>query len=511
MMMPTITRRRLVASSLSAGVLAAASRPAFAGAPGVLTIAQSYDPRSLWPNDDTAQEFLNIGNAITESLYWGDPKTGKVLPVLLESFTQLTPTSVRLTVRPGIGFTNGEKLDADAVVASLKVFADAKQTPAYGFFGNAIAGIEKEGDMTAVLHTKTPYPAIALLLAQCYVTPPKYWAEVGADGFRKKPIGTGAYKLVEWVRDNRVVMEPNPQYWGKRAKNVKQLIWRPVPNDTARAAGLQTGEFDIATNLSATAVAQLKGAPGLDVLAVPSFRIYQLLFSTLASEPGPLHDKRVRQALNYAVDKQSIADNLFDGRARLLNGQLLRREQLGYDPSLTDFAFDPAKAKALLREAGFPNGFEIQFKFPSGRYAQDREVAEAIGGMLADVGVKCRMVALEAGEFLNQLNAKQLGPLAMIGSAPADDPDAMMAQYRSTWRYAYIADPALDALIDEGAKEVDSAKRAVIYQKASQLMHDEAYVLFLYQGTDLYGFNKRVSGFDPRGDQRFHLDGMDLA
>jgi len=164
-----------------------------------------------------------------------------------------------------------------------------------------------------------------------------------------------------------------------------------------------------------------------------------------------------------------------------------------------------------LREAGYPDGFEIQFKFPSGRYAQDREVAEAIGGMLADVGVKCRMVALEAGEFLNQLNAKQLGPLAMIGSAPADDPDAMMAQYRSTWRYAYIADPALDALIDDGAKEVDPAKRAAIYQKASQLMHDEAYVLFLYQGTDLYGFNKRVSGFNPRGDQRFHVDGMDLA
>jgi len=247
------------------------------------------------------------------------------------------------------------------------------------------------------------------------------------------------------------------------------------------------------------------------VVAVPSFRIYQLDFSMLPSEPGPLHDKRVRQALNHAVDKQSISDNLFDGRARLLNGQLLRPEQVGYDPSLKDYPFDPAKAKALLAEAGYPNGFEIQFKFPSGRYAQDREVAEAIAGMLSDVGVKCTMVSLEAGEFLTQLDAKKLGPMCFVGTAPADDPDAMMAQYRSTWRYSYVQSPELDALIDAGAKEVDPAKRAPIYQQASKLMFDEAFILFLYQGTDLYGANKRVRGFNPRGDQRYLVDGLDLA
>ncbi len=509
--MNPITRRSLLASSLSAIAVATMARKGAAATPGVLTITQSYDPRSLWPNDDTAQEFLNIANSITESLYWGDPKTGKLLPVLAESYEQVTPTSVRVKVRPGISFTNGEPLDADAVVAATKVFADPKQTPAYGFFGNAIASVEKEGEMTVMLHTKTPYPAIGLLLAQIYVTPPNYWATAGVDGFRQKPIGTGPYTLVEWVRDNHVTMQPNPHYWGDGPKKVQKLVWRPVPNDTARAAGLQTGEADVATTLSATSAQQLRSSGDLEVLAVPSFRIYQLVFSVLPGEIGPLQDKRVRQALNYAVDKKSIVDNLFDSRARMLNGQLLRREQLGFDPSLTDYPFDPAKAKALLKEAGYPDGFEIQFKFPSGRYAQDREVAEAISGMLADIGVKCRMVSLEAGEFLNQLNAKKLGPMALVGSAPADDPDAMMAQYRSTWRYAYIQDAALDQLIDAGASEVDPAKRGAIYQKASQLLHDEAYMLFLYQGADLYAFNKRVTGFNPRGDQRFLVAGMDLA
>jgi peptide/nickel transport system substrate-binding protein len=416
-----------------------------------------------------------------------------------------------LKVRPGVKFTNGEPLDADAVVHALTVFADVQQAPAYGFFGKAIASIAKDGEMGVVLTTKMPYPAIGLLLAQVYVTPPKYWATAGVDGFRTKPIGTGPYQLVEWVRDNRLVMEPNPGYWGPKPKGIKKLIWRPVPNDTARVAGLQTGEFDIATALPITAMAQIGKSSDVGLVGVPSFRIYQLALSMLAAEPGPLHDKRVRQALNYAVDKQGLVDSLFDGKAKTLHGQMLRPEQVGYDPALKDYPYDPAKAKALLKEAGFPNGFEIQFKFPSGRYAQDREVSEAIAGMFAEVGVKCKMVSLEAGEFLRQLDARQLGPMAFLGTAPADDPDFMMSQFRTTWRYSYVQDAELDKMIDAGGQEIDPAKRAVIYQKMSQYMYDQAFVLYLYQGLDLYGASKRVSGFLPRGDQRFLVSGLDLA
>ncbi|WP_226575298.1 ABC transporter substrate-binding protein [Acuticoccus sediminis] len=477
---------------------------------GTLTIAHGYDPRSLWPNDFTAQEMLNAANAITESLCWGDPETGKVVPILLESFEQTEPTKVVMKVRPGITFTNGEPLDADAVVNSLTVFADINQAPAYGFFGKSIDTIAKVDDMTVEMTTKEPYPAMGLLLAQVYVTPPKYWAEVGVDGFRTQPIGTGPYKLVEWVRDNKLVMEPNADYWGGAPEGVTQLVWRPVPNDMARAAGLQAGEFDIATNLPIAAVGMLKGA-GIEIIAVPSFRIYMLTLSMLPEEDTPLHDKRVRQALNYAVDKQAIVDALFAGEAKVLNGQLLRPAQVGYNPDLSDYPYDPEKAKALLAEAGYADGFEIQFKFPSGRYAQDREVAEAVSGMLSEVGVTTNMVALEAGEFLAQLDAKKLGPLAMLGTAPADDPDAMFAQFRSDWRYSYTQSPELDALIDAGASEIDPEKRGETYAKLSQLMFDEAFVLYLYQGADFYGTSQQVKGFAPRGDQRYLLAGIDLA
>lgn len=497
----------------SAAALAAAS-PAAAQAPArarTLVIAQNFDPTSLWPNATTASDNINAGAAITESLFWIDPRSNRAEPLLAESFTQTAPTEVHIKLRPGIKFTNGEPMDADAVAHSLNLFIDAKTTPAYAIYTAALAGAEKIDDRTVRLRTKYPYPAIGLVLAQVFVVPPKYWAEAGAAGFGQKPIGTGPFRLTEWVKDSRLVMDRNPNYWGRAAEGVDRLVWRPVPDDTARAAGLMAGEFDLTSALAITDVAQIETDSKLQVAAAPSFRIYTIILSSLAEHPSPLHDKRVRQALNHAVDKDSLVKNVLFGRARTLSGQLLRREQAGFDPDIKDFAFDPARARALLAEAGHPNGFEIVFKFPSGRYAQDREVSEAVAGMLAKVGVRTRMTVLEPGEFLRQLRAKELQPMAFVGLAPPDDPDFQVSQYRSSWRYSYVKHPGIDALIDAGAKEMDPQKRAATYRSLMRLMHDEAPALYLYQGLDSHGLSRRVRGFTPSGDSRLHLIGVSLG
>ncbi|MCP8941055.1 ABC transporter substrate-binding protein [Alsobacter sp. SYSU M60028] len=475
-----------------------------------LTIAQGFDPQTLWPNGTTASDNLNAGNAIVEALLWNNPATQKIEPMLVESWEPLTSSSMRLHLRKGVTFTNGEPMNADAVVHSFKVFLDPKQTPAYANYAAAIDRVEKIDDATVVVHTKFPYPPFELMLTQVYVTPPAYWASVGLDGFGQKPIGTGPFKLTEWVKDNRVVMDRNPNYWGKGPTGIDRVVWRPVPDDTARVAGFTTGEFDVATNIPIAAIDEINAQPDRRVIETPSYRIFQLILSSLEEHPSPLKDKRVRQAVNYAIDKTAIIKNLFAGRAFALNGQLLRKEQLGYDPGLKDYPYDPAKAKALLAEAGFPNGLEITFKFPSGRYAQDREVSEAIAGMLAKAGIRTKMVSLEPGEFLRQLRNRELQPMAYLGLAPLDDPDFQMAQYRSTWRYAYVRNADLDALIDAGARETDKAKRAEIYQKISRLMYEEVPVAFLFGGYDFYGVSKALDGFVPRGDQRFFLHNVTL-
>jgi peptide/nickel transport system substrate-binding protein len=498
----------LAASALcSAPILA--SRPAAALEPGVLTVAQGFDPLSLWPNSSTTQEQINVGNMVVESLFWVDPKTNKTEPVLAERYELVDPKTVRLTLREGVKFTNGEPFNADAVVHSFNVFTDVKTTPAYGRYATTIDRAEKIDDKTVVVHMKYPYPALDLVLSQVYILPPKYWQEAGgADGFGRKPIGTGPFKLTEWVRDSRIVMDANPDYWGKLPQGIKKVVWRPVPDDTVRAAGLMAGEFDIATNITIASATQARTQSDLQIVEVPSYRIFTVGLSNLPDQKGPLHDKRVRQAINYAVDKKALIDGLFLGNARPLHGQLLRKEQVGFDPTITDYPYDPAKAKALLAEAGFANGLTLVFKFPTGRYAQDREVAEAVAGMLAEVGVKAQMVSLEPGEFLRQLSARELQPMGFVGLAPADDPDLQMSQYRSDWRYSYLHNPELDKLIDAGGKEMDSAKRAEIYKAASKLVYDDANVLFLFQSIDLYGASTKVKNFLPRGDQRWTIYGM---
>lgn len=507
-------RRR---SFLSASAVALVGVTTQAGAQGsvprarTLVIAQNFDPQTLWPNGTTATDNVNAGRAIVESLFWRSPQTGKIEPLLGESFSMDDPTTVRVTLRKGVKFTNGEPMNADAVVHAVQVFMDPKVTPAYAIYAEPIAAAERADDATVLIRTKFPYPAVALMLTQIYVTPPAYWASAGAAGFGQKPIGTGPFQFTEWQKDNRLVMDRNPTYWGKAAGGIDRIVWRPVPDDTARAAGLQTGEYDVTSALSITDVAQLETNPDLQIIPVPSFRIYTVSLSSLPEHPGPLHDKRVRQALNYAVDKESLVRDVLFGRAQVLDGQLLRPDQIGFDPAVKAYPYDPVRAKTLLAEAGYPNGFEVLFKYPSGRYPQDREVSEAIAGMLAKVGVRTTMMTLEPGEFLRQLRARELAPMAFVGLAPPDDPDYQMSQYRSTWRYAYVQNPAIDALIDAGAREMDPAARAETYQKLAHLMHEEAPVIFLYQGKDYYGAAKHVSGWLPSGDQQIFLYDVTLV
>ena len=492
---------------LLAGWLAA-SLPAGAA---TLTIAQNFDPQTLWPNASTASDNLNPASAIVQPLFWLDPRNGKMTPLLATEYQLETPTSVLIRLRPNVKFTNGEAMDARAVLHSIAVFSDSKETPAYANFAVAIDHAEKVDDLTVRLLMKFPYPPLPLLLTQIFITPPQYWTTVGRVGFGQKPIGTGPFRLTEWVRDDHLTMVPNAGYWGTLPAGIDRLIWKPVPDDTARVAGLATGEFDIAKGMPISAIGQVKALPGVDLMAIPSYRIFQLALYSTPMHPGPLQDRRVRQALNYGVDKQALITELFSGQAGALNGQLLRPSQPGFDPALKDYPYDPAKAKALLAEAGFPNGFDIDFKFPVGRYAQDQEVAAAVSGMLAKLNVRARMIPLEPGEFLRQMGTGALGPMAFLGFAPTDDPDFQLSLYRSDWRFRITGNPKLDALIDAGRREMDPAKRAEIYRNAVQLMHDDASVVFLYVDKDFYGVTKRLKDFQPRGDGCFFFYGTSVA
>jgi len=494
----------MIRSLRSVALAAIVSAAAIGSAPAeTLVVAQNFDPQTLWPNGTTASDNLNAGSAIVEALFWVDPDGEEFKPLLAESYELEDNTPRPLRSRPGVRFTNGEPMDADAVVHSFNVFIDPAKTPAYARVSDPFQSVEKVDDLTVRMRLKYPFPPIRLALSQLYIVPPGYWNEVGLEAYGQRPIGTGPFMFDSWARDDRLEMVVNPDYWGTLPEGIDRIVWRPVPDDISRAAGLTTGEYHIAANLAVASALDVERQDGLKLVAVPSYRIYQVILSSLPEHASPLLDKRVRQALNHAVDKQAIIDNLLFGYGVPLRGQVLREPQLGFNPDLEDYAYDPDRARALLAEAGHPDGFEITFKFPSGRYAQDREVSEAVAGMLAEVGVRTNMVVLEPGEFLRQLRAKELQPMAFVGLAPQDDPDLQVSQYHSSWRYAYLNNPELDALIDAGKQEMDVEKRAQIYRDAMTLMYDEAPIIFLYGGVDFFGTSARVENFHARGDGRF--------
>lgn len=499
-----LLKKLMLATVLGAGMLGGASA-------STLVVAQNFDPQTLWPNGTTASDNLNAGSAIVEALFWVNPDGEKFSPLLATGYELENDTTVLVRLREGVRFSNGEPMNAAAVIHSFNVFVDTAQTPAYARVSDPFKSIEAVDDLTVRITLKYPYPPIELALSQLYITPPGYWNEVGLEAYGLRPIGTGPFVFDSWSRDDQLVMLPNPDYWGEAPEGITRLVWRPVPDDIARAAGLTTGEYDIATSLAVTSALEVEANPDLTLVPVPSYRIYQIILSSLENHPSPLHDVRVRQALNHAIDKTAIIENLLFGYGVPLRGQVLREPQLGFNPDLQDYAYDPELTRKMLAEAGYPNGFTIDFKFPSGRYAQDREISEAVAGMLSAVGVQTNMIVLEPGEFLRQLRASELWPMAYVGLAPQDDPDLQVSQYHSTWRYSYIHNAELDRLIDAGRQEMNIEARAAIYRDAMTLMHEQAPIIFLFGGVDFYGVSNRVSNYSARGDGRFFFYGVSVT
>lgn len=471
-----------------------------------MTIAQDFDPSDLYGRRSTNNAMF----AILESLYLDNPVTGKIEPLLALDHSMASDTEVIINLRKGVTFTNGEPMDATAVVHSIKLFANPKVVPAYGIYAKSIDTAEVIDDHTVRLRLKRPSPIVTLILAQIIVVPPKYWQEVDAKGFGQKPIGTGLFTLTEWIKDDRIVMDRNPDYWGRTPEGIDQLIWRAVPDSTARAAGLKTGEYDLAIALPVIDAIDLEQLDNVKIYSGDVARVFQLHLSSLPQHESPMQNKLVRQAVNYAIDKQALIDNLYYGRAARLNGQVILPHQPGYNPDLKGYPYDPEKAKALLAEAGFGDGFEIEFRCPSNRYPQGLETCEAISGMLEKVGIKANLTLLESGEFIRQLVNREYAPIGIAGYGIPDDPSFGLAIYRSDWRYSYYQNPEMDKLIDASAIETDPQKREAIIQEATKLMLEDAPIAFLFGAREFYGYTARLENFATNTAQRYFFYDMKL-
>jgi peptide/nickel transport system substrate-binding protein len=326
----------------------------------------------------------------------------------------------------------------------------------------------------------------------------------------KNPVGSGPFKFVRWVKDDRIELEANAQYW-RGAPKVKTLVFRPIPDDAVRVAALQNAEIDVAVNIPPHLANIIANHPKVFLSTAPSIRTLQLMFVTheydaqhklVGPYKGVTADKRVRQAIAFALDVDEIIKGVLDGKA-MRTATLLTPLHFGYDPTLKPIKQDLGRVKQLLTEAGFPGGLDLTLNSPQGRYVRDKEVAEAVSGQLTKAGIKTQLKTYEFVNYLNTLvYVHKPGPVWLIGwgTSTVDAETVYGPLFRTGSNLGNYHNADFDGMVDQAQTQMDEKQRLALYHRINKLWIDDMPAVPLYQQVDLYGANKRLN-WKARSDE----------
>jgi peptide/nickel transport system substrate-binding protein len=469
--------------------------PAAVAQEKAITIARQVSTTAMDPG--FLREAATIVDNIFDTLVMRD-KDMHLIPGLAESWTAVDDTTWEFKLRQGVKFHNGEDFNADAVKFTIDRIIDPNaKSPTLSYI-RTVEGVEVVDSYTVRIKTDGPDPLLPTRMSRypAYVVPPKYVAEVGNDAFATKPVGTGPYKFVEFIPDQHVILEANPDYW-RGAPSIGKVTWRAIPDDTARMTALVTGEVDLIENVPVDLAPMIKSSPDADLVQVKNGGL--TIYLGLVMSEKPLDNVKVRQALDMAIDRKSIVDNILQGMASV-KGTQVGPADFGY-VDIPAAAYDPAKAKALLAEAGLPDGFAIKMQ-STHRYMKDGEIAQAIAQQFGDIGVKIEQEVLDWSVYVQQVPRK--GPIFMLGWGSTQTLDADAAVYaimKTGEPYSTASIPELDKLLDESRQIVDPEARKAVLEKIQKLAAEQVPLITLYQEDSLYGKSKKV-GFEGRPDAR---------
>jgi peptide/nickel transport system substrate-binding protein len=349
------------------------------------------------------------------------------------------------------------------------------------------------------------------------ILPARLTTDDGVKELARRPVGTGAYRFVEWVKDERLVMQANHDWWGweGKAPGVERVIWKPIPDDFPRIIALEKGDVDVITNVPPDRMKSIADGRGTRLLTVPSSRYVAL--SVNSTQP-PLSDKRVRQALAYALDVPALIRNLYAGMGKPYSGGLADTD-FGYNSALKPYPYDPAKARALLAQAGFPNGIDVTIYFGNGTMVNDKALMEAIGDMWSKVGIRAKLEMMEMGARQRMNNERAVPPSGLFLGNPQS---TLLDADGSLWRifhptgfngkYWVGSQPGhrFYELMEQARYTLDPKKRKAFYAEATAIFHEEKPSVELFQEVVVYGTSRRVS-FKPRADFRLIVSEMTLA
>ncbi len=491
----------LLSSVLFLVVLGATPIPAHAQAKDTLVVALTSHAPTLDPHMHFERVGILVNINMFDSLLHRSAKL-EFEPSLATSWKALTDTQWEFKLRKGVKFHNGDLMTAEDVKYSFdRVLDQTKKSPQYGNI-RAIKEVRVVNPETVHIITDKPFPLLLERLVFFPIVPKKHIETVGDQVFgTTSPVGTGPWKFVEWKRDQMIRLEAFDQYWRGRPP-FKHLVFRAIPETATQVAELKTGGVDIIRNVSADLMPELKTNPQTYISSTPILRVHSV---ELDMRSAPFDKRLVRQAANYAIDKQTIIQKLMAGLGKQV-ATTVQPPAFGFDPDVKTYAYDPKKAKELLAQAGYANGVDITLHSADPAV---RPQCEALCQMLTEVGIRTTPRLWDPGPAWNKFfqgEGKAVnGTYFTWGNYSVFDADAVLHPLYHTEQGGWIGKwytrvEGLDRLIDEARSTLDQPKRKRIYSQIQQLIREEAPSIYLYTQYDTLGLSKRVE-YAARADE----------
>lgn len=466
-----------------------------------IVIVIGSEPTTLDPHaaDDGGEKAVN--DNVFETLMVRDTEGNLGLGLAAAEPTQVDATTWEFKLQPGLTFHNGEPLDAAAVAFSVERMIDPELNSEQLSYFSTMAGAEVIDEVTVHIKTSGPDPILPARMYYFMIVPPE---ASQADSFAEAPVGSGPYKFVSWDRGNEIVLEANPDYRGG-APDVSKVTYRFIEEPGTRLSTLLAGEVDLVTNLLPEFMGQVPQAASMRGLEHPMV--------LLNADGGITADARVRQALNYAIDKEALASALFEGQAQVEAGQLLGPTYFGFNEDISAYPYDPGRAMALLEEAGAAGG-EITLVSTAGRWLKDRELTEVVAGFWSSVGLNVDVQIYEFDEYLQRLFRSEDGQRAdaifVVSGNELLDADRSFSAYLAPSGFG--ASNSIDQLeqwITTARTEIDLDARQALYEQVVEYAHEEALLTFLLNINNIWGMSERLS-WEPRVDGKMFVSTMSV-
>lgn len=528
--------RRMVLVALATALAAVGlSGRADAQAPKTLVIAIGADQTGMDPQTVQNNESGFVMSTIYDSIVNYKPGSSEVGPGLAESWTISSDGKVyTFKIRRGVKFHDGTPMNARTVAEDLDR-AINPNNPCYVLnrkvdtYDDFTFGSVKDGNVVKMdvpddytLRFTLPKPNAPFLssLAMVWqgIVSPAATKQYNCDA-GQHPVGTGPFKFVEAVRNDHITVDANPNYWGGKPK-VDRIIFRIIPESATRVLALERNEVQILADVLPADYARIEKNSALKLYRQAGLTI---LGVAMSNDLGPFKDKRVRQAMNYAVDKDAINKGLYGGATTSSQG--IPPVLWGYAKNVQPYPYDVNKAKALLKDAGFPNGFSTEMMVSANPRGYNpiggAKLGEAVQGYLTKVGVNVKISQFEWGAYLDRFRHQPWEGFAIAGwSGDNGDPDNFLGdlfEFDTASNKPRVNDtarhhnPEYDKLMEQGRETTDQAKRVQIYEKANQILHDDAAWIFINHTNQVRATRANVKGYQLNPLQMFfHMELVSL-